>query len=182
MKRLGLILLAVFVGLLELVLLVAPYLAPLFGLTLVGSAIGSWIFHSALCATYFAIAWKVYVAVTLLTFGVLTTFAYQECCHVFQPFRQHLLHRGWGGRCEDLLASLGWPYTWYVMDQNFRGWTLSWGFIVLRAIEWWCVGWSQGVSLETVNLRTGETTSGYVKKPEEAIAHIDNAIRQTHDT
>ena len=144
-------------------LLFSPYIGILFSLSLVVAMIGSLLFQSSGAATFLFIGLKFYFWIGVFTFALLTTFEFQHCCVGFQTFRNHLKHRGYVGVIEDIVTSLVWPACWFGLDRNLRGWGLTFGDIVLNALEYWFVSSWRGVSLISINIKTGEVEKTRIK-------------------
>ena len=138
-------------GLFALGLLLSPYLGIIFAGTLILAIVGNVALQSAILASYLSIAWKVYVALAMLSFFIIITFTYQNCCVGLQNFRTHLRHSG-RYLFEGLIGSLIWPVCWLNMNLNYRNWGLPWGEIVYQAFKYWLVDIRKGISIETVEL------------------------------
>ena len=100
--------------------------------------------------------WKGYLMFVGITMAIMTTFSYQHCCVGMQGFRGHLRHFGTKRHLENLLTAVFWPYEWFVIDRNLRGWEMMYLDVVLNAVHLWFVEIWRGVTLETWRLRNGE--------------------------
>lgn len=122
---------------------------------------------------FFYIGWKIYLAVAVMVFFIITAWQFQNCCVGLQRFRDHLAHRGIRGYVSDILFSLSWGYAVFIFDRSLRGWYSSWTTVSLNALEFWfplnwLSGEPKGTRIETFDSKTGESTVVYVKSSEEA--------------
>jgi hypothetical protein len=163
------------------ILALLPYLGLAFGVSLVGSAIGALAFHASFMSAYFSVAWKVYVALALCSLAFHMTFIYQTCCVGLESFRNHLRHHDSDQAFEHLSFALFWPYAWFALDRNLEVLCSSFGEAVVEAIEYWCVGWRRGVSFQTLNLHTGESTITYVKTPEDLARALSGMLQNANE-
>lgn len=157
-------------------LVFAHILGPLFAVSMLAAAIMWWGFGIAWAGSYLSVAWIVYVGLAIFTFAFLTTFSFQNCCVGMQRFRDHLVHRGWGGVFEDLVGAIIWPWVWFALDRNLRGWYMTFMDAVLNALEFWFVSSWRGSTLTYIDMQTGESTTTRLSTPEEVQSAIRDAI------
>ena len=99
--------------------------------------------------------WKSYLALVGITLVVMMTFTYQNCCVGMQSFWDHLRHAGTARHVECLAVAALWPYGWFMVDQNMRGWGMSYIGIVLNALHYWFIEVWRGVRLECGTVKDG---------------------------
>ncbi len=165
-------------GILALLLLISLYLGLLFGLSIVISGVGS-LFYAQIFLPYLLFGLKVYAVLASFTFVILLTFRYQNCCVGMNTFRGHIRHSIGEIATEDILMSVIWPWGWYVLDRNFSSWGLPWGEIVFQAFCHWLITSWRGVELVTINFRTGEPKTTYIKNPDQAREVLVKDISET---
>ena len=141
MRLLLLILLVFIVIPLSVIIILSPYLALLFGISLPVAMVG-WLLDVSFLVAYFSIAWKVYVAFAVFSFAVYTTFAYKERRALGQSCRNYLRHyHGWERFRKDVINALFWPYSWYEFDRIYSGWGITWASVATDAVIYWFGGW-----------------------------------------
>lgn len=165
-----------------LVLLFVHYLGLLFAVSLIAAIVAHWGFGMPLAAAYFSVGWKVYVGLGVFTFAFLMTFAFQHCCVGLQTFSDHLKHRGWKGAFEDALGALIWPWCWFRLNRNLRGWGMSFVDAVINAFAYWFVSSWRGTTFESMDFQTGEMKTGRVKTPEDAREAIRGTLAKSLPT
>ncbi len=167
----GWIMLPFFVALLFL-----GYTALAFGVSVVLAGILGYGYGVAWAISYFATAWKLYIAFSLFTFAFLITFSFQTCCAGLQSFRQHLKHQEWRDHGRDVLESLGWPLTWFVLDRNLTGWGTCLFDAMCRAVRHWLVDSRRGIPVTHIDGEGHETQITFVKGPEDAVKALKKIL------
>lgn len=150
--------------------------ALLFIALLVTFAIAGVIFGSIIAINCFIWMCLAYAGLVIFTFVFLTTFCFQNCCVGMNTFCGHLMHRGWKGAGEDLISSIIWPWSWYRINCFLIGWYSNLLIAVCNAFEYWLVSSWRGVSFTSIDFQTGESTTVYVKTPEETYNALHDAI------
>lgn len=150
-------------GIFALLLLLSPYLGLIFGISLVVAGVGS-IFYTKIFP-YLLLGLKVYGGFTIFTFLILLTFRYQNCCVGISTFIRHIRHSVSETFTEDILGSVIWPWSWYIMNRNLSSWGLPWGEVIFQAFRHWLITSWRGVEMVTINFRTGEKKTTRIKNP-----------------
>lgn len=128
-----------------------------------------------LAAHVLGLCCKAYLAGLLLVFPVMVTFSFQHCCIGVQRFTDHLRH--FGSQSVGLVRiAVLWPYALFFFSRNMAGWGMTWLDIVANAVECWFITSRKGVTMEAIDLQTGESVTTQVLTPEEARATLVREI------
>ena len=166
-------------------LLIAPFLAPIFGMVWLISAIVTFFPNgaSAYMAPYFFVCLWVWGVCALFSLFVYFTFEYREPGSWFfggvSPL-QYALDLGWHS-AEILLSALLWPYTLYFFDQNMRGWGYTFADITLQCFQFWHVERKHGFEVTSIDLRTGASETTRAGDPSELADLIKDAMSGSQD-
>lgn len=157
------------VGVLPLVpivlcLIYLPYLALLFGASVIVGSIIGFGFNEPISQDYFQTAWKVYVGFIGFELLINVTYRYQNCCVGLQHFRDHLRHTGASKWAENIIGALIWPVDWYLWDRFMKSLLGQYlADIFLQVGRYWLVDSWKGTILESLNFSTGESSTTRVK-------------------
>ena len=110
----------------------------------IGAFVPSYVDLSILVLSY---GWKIYLAAAALTFFVMTTFVFLQCCVGMNTFVGHLKHAG-HRHLEVLEVAVFWPIMWAKVHRGMSSWGMPWFAIMIDVIHYWTVQSWRGTPVE----------------------------------
>jgi len=165
-----------------LILVLAPYLAMLFGISLIPTGIAGWGFGVEWAATYAFWGWIAYAILGVLTPWLVASFTYKIGPIGIAPFHHHFREVILGEWRMGLYSTILWPWGWICLEYNYRGWELHFDAVVLNTWEYWAVDRRRGMKMEYIDRQLGGTRETRVKSMDEAARQIRNSLPPSDPT